>query len=33
MRHAKVVIGNAGTLDELRAEVSRLWRDALRRDG
>jgi len=33
IRHAKVVIRNAGTLDELRAEVSRLWSDALRRDG
>src|SRR5262245_42477006 len=32
MRHAKVVIRNAGTLDELRTEVHRLWRDALRRD-
>jgi dephospho-CoA kinase len=31
--HAKVVIRNAGTLEELRAEVNRLWRDALRRDG
>ena len=33
MLHAKVVIHNAGTLDELRAEVKRLWSDALRRDG
>jgi dephospho-CoA kinase len=33
IRHAKVVIHNEGTLDELRAEVNRLWRDALRRDG
>jgi dephospho-CoA kinase len=31
--HAKVVIRNGGTLDELRAEVNRLWRDAVRRDG
>jgi len=33
MRHAKVVIRNEGTLDELRAEVKRLWQDALRREG
>ena len=33
IRHAKVVIHNAGTLEELRAEVSRQWMDALRRDG
>jgi dephospho-CoA kinase len=33
MRHAKVLILNEGTLDELRAEVKRLWQDALRREG
>jgi len=33
MRYAKVVIRNEGTLDELHAEVRRLWQDAVRRDG
>ena len=32
LRHAKVVIRNEGTLDELHAEVKRLWQDAVSRD-
>ena len=32
MRHAKVVIRNEGTLDELQAEVKRLWQDAVSRN-
>ena len=32
MRHAKLVIRNEGTLDELRSEVGRIWRSALERN-
>lgn len=32
-RHASLVIQNDGTLDELRAEVERVWRGALVRNG
>jgi dephospho-CoA kinase len=32
MRHANVVIHNEGTLDELQAEVKRLWQNAVSRD-
>jgi dephospho-CoA kinase len=32
-RHASLVIKNDGTLDELRAEVERVWRQALGRNG
>jgi dephospho-CoA kinase len=33
MRYASLVIKNDGTLDELRAEVERVWRAALARNG
>jgi dephospho-CoA kinase len=33
VRHASLVIRNDGTLDELRAEVERVWREALGRNG
>ncbi|MHB8383377.1 MAG: dephospho-CoA kinase [Candidatus Binataceae bacterium] len=33
MRHASLVIKNDGTLDELRAEVERVWRGAIARNG
>jgi dephospho-CoA kinase len=33
VRHASLVIKNDGTLDELRAEVERVWRQALGRNG
>jgi dephospho-CoA kinase len=33
VRHASLVIRNDGTLDELRAEVERVWREALKRNG
>jgi dephospho-CoA kinase len=33
VRHASLVIRNDGTLDELRVEVERIWRQALGRNG
>jgi dephospho-CoA kinase len=33
VRHASLVIRNDGTLDALRAEVDRVWRQALERNG
>ncbi len=33
VRHASLVIKNEGTLDELRAEVERVWRQTLERSG
>jgi dephospho-CoA kinase len=33
VRHASLVIRNDGTLDALRAEVERVWRQALERNG
>jgi dephospho-CoA kinase len=33
VRHTSLVIRNDGTLDELRAEVERVWRQALGRNG